>query len=259
MTRLVRWLLALGSVVLVALPAGATVPAELLIVRSEGFFPPNEMVVEGKLTGIHIDLISAVAANLNIEVKFVSFPWKRAIQMLEKGEADAISYMGKTPEREQFGLFEEGNRLGVTQNGFFMLRNSATQIRYSGDLQQLKAHAVGTIRGRVYSAAFDQASFITKDDQAQDETQLLRKLLARRFDIAIGHVSRMTYFSQQSGAEPVVFLKPLFAPIHNYLVFSKAKKHEVLARRFAASMAAFKESAKFRDLLKKYDVSPENF
>ncbi len=240
--------------------AASETPTELLIVRSDGFFPPNEMVVGDKLIGVHIDLISAVAATLNIKVNFASYPWKRAILMLQEGQADAITYMGKTPEREAFGYFEEGNRIATTQNAFFTLRGNLPAITYSGDVHQLRPYTIGTIRGRVYYPAFDQANYLRKDNKAADEEHLLGKLMLKRFEIAIGHVSRISYYAQQINAvDKIAFLQPYSPPIANYLVFSKAKKHDQLAKRFAAAMEAFKKSEKFQEILTKYRVKAEEF
>ena len=233
---------------------------ELLIVHAEGFFPPNEMLIDGQLQGIHVDLIQAAAKSLQIKVSFRSFPWKRAISMLQLGQADAITYMGKNPEREQFGYFEEGNRLSITQNGFFALKEKVSNLRYSGDVQSLSNFSIGTIRGRAYYPEFDQAQFLKKDDNAADEQQLLRKMLAGRFDLAIGHVSRIKYIAQSMQIDDkLAFLQPYAPPINNYLVFAKAKQHENLARRFASAMTNIKKSSAFQEILKKYQVKAEDF
>jgi polar amino acid transport system substrate-binding protein len=42
---------------------------------------------------------------MHIKVVFETYPWLRAINMLKKGQADAISYMGKSVEREDFAYF----------------------------------------------------------------------------------------------------------------------------------------------------------
>ena len=234
--------------------------AELLIVHADGFFPPNEMVIDGQLQGVHVDLIQAAAKSLQIKVTFRSFPWKRAITMLQLGQADAITYMGKTAEREQFGYFEEGNRLSITQNGFFALKEKANNLQYSGDLQSLSNLSIGTIRGRAYYSEFDQAQFLKKDDNAADEQQLLRKMQVGRFDLAIGHVSRIKYIAQSMQIDDkLVFLRPYTPPINNYLVFSKAKQHDNLAKRFASAMINVKKSSAFQDILKKYQVKAEDF
>ena len=252
------WSLLKGCAVLL-LPYGICGAQQLLVVHADGFFPPNEMMDGEQVRGVHIDLVQAAAAHLGVSVRFRSYPWKRAIIMLKRGEADAITYMGKTPEREQFGIFVEGNLLSHTRNGFFTLKEHAGKTNFAGDLQTLRNYTIGTIRGRAYYSEFDQASFLQKDDGAADEENLLKKLITNRVDLALGSVSRMKYVAQNLNvAERIVFLQPYAPPISNYLVFSKAKNHDELAQRFAGAMETVKKSASFQDILKKYQVKAED-
>ncbi len=46
--------------------------SDLLVVRGSGEYPPNEMMVDGKLVGFHIDIINEVAGLLNLKVTFKS-------------------------------------------------------------------------------------------------------------------------------------------------------------------------------------------
>lgn len=54
------------------------------------------MVVDGVLTGFHIELVQEAARYIDLDVRFESLPWNRDIEMLKKGDADAITYMAKT-------------------------------------------------------------------------------------------------------------------------------------------------------------------
>jgi len=238
----------------------ADAPQSLLIVRSEGFFPPHEMLVNGQLTGAHIDLIQAAAASLSVKVVFETYPWVRAIAMVQGGQADAISYMGTTPEREAFGYFEEGNRLSKVQNGFFGLKATAAKVAYSGDMNQLRPYSIGHIRGRRSYPDYDAATFLNKDEYALDEEQLLNMLVAGRFDFGMAPISRVKYIAQTMGLEGQLdFLQPYGPTVGTYLVFSKAKGHAELAKRFADAMVGVKKSPKFQEILKKYKIKASDF
>lgn len=255
-----RLLTSLGLCCALLLVSNQLHAQDLLIVHADGYFPPNEMVEQGQLRGVHIDLILAVSKQLNIKVQFRSYPWKRAMSLVQAGEADAITYMGKTAEREKFAYFEEGNRLSSTQNGFFTTQENASKIQYAGKLQALNNLTIGTIRGRAYFPEFDVASNLQKDDNAADEEQLLKKMMAGRFDLALGHVSRIKYVAQQMKiADKLVFIQPYTPPISNYLAFSRAKRHQQLAQRFAQAMEEYKKSPAFQTLLRTYQVNPEDF
>lgn len=230
--------------------------AEIVVARGgDGFYPPNDMIINNTLTGFHIDLVNAVARKLNIDVIFKTYPWKRSLIMLKDGELDAVTYMTRTREREQFGYFFEENVLSVTQFGFFVLKERAREIVYSGDFKQLQPYTIGTIRGYSYGHAFDEAAYLRKDDGANTETEQLYKLMGRRFDIGIGVVARIRYIANQMGiADQIVFLNPYLAQIPCYIVFSKKKNHEQLAKQFAEAMKSFKKTDSYQALVVKYGI-----
>jgi polar amino acid transport system substrate-binding protein len=231
-------------------------PTNLLIVRPDGSWPPWEMVVDGELAGVHIELVQEIARKLNLSVTIKSYPWNRAIRMLEDGKVDAGTYMSKTKEREQFSYFYEGNILSRSPIGFFTLKKYENAVHFSGNLKSLQSYIIGACRGFSYGEEFDQATYLIKDAGAEDEKALLRKMDAGRFKIAIGYINDITYSAKELGiSEQLVFLHPQLSEEHAvYLAFSKARQHEQLAKEFSDAMKAFKATPQYHELLKKYGV-----
>ena len=55
---------------------------------------------DGQLIGLEIDLVQALAATMNVKVRFVEIPFSELIPALERGEIDlAVAGMTITPER----------------------------------------------------------------------------------------------------------------------------------------------------------------
>ena len=55
---------------------------------------------DGQLMGLEVDLVQALAANMNVKVRFVEIPFSELIPALERGEIDlAVDGMTITPER----------------------------------------------------------------------------------------------------------------------------------------------------------------
>jgi len=226
---------------------------ELLVARPDGFYPPYEMVTDNRLTGFHIDLLRDVGKQLNVKIRFESLPWKRALQMIKNGTVDAITFISKTPEREEFVCFSEGNIISHTLDGFFVLRDRAGDISYSGDLKQLRKYTIGVLAGYTYGSDFDNADFLVKDDEAKVEEQLIKKLLAGRFDIAAGNVARIRYIARIIGeADRIEYLRPFLNKAPNYIGFSKKKNLGQLSERFAETMELFKKTPLYDALVKKY-------
>jgi len=228
---------------------------ELLVVRGDGFYPPYEMIIDNSITGFHIDIVASVADRMGLQAKFKTVPWKRAIQMIKKGNADAITYMSKTKERSEFVYFHKNNILSYIENGFFTLKDRFNKIEYTGDYHQLMPYRIGKLAGYAYDPSFDGITYLKQISNIHTEEQLLNMLTHRRIDIAIGDISRINYIAQQQGNfHEIEFLNPPISRRPQYLAFSKAKSNEQFVEKFANEMARFKQSERFQQLLKKYKI-----
>lgn len=227
---------------------------ELSIVRGDGQYPPNEMIINGKLKGVHIDLVREIAAILNIKIIFRSEPWKRAISMIKNGEADAITYISKSPEREAFTYFLEGNIISYTENVFIAWKGEEKLIKYDGNLEKLKPYRIGTLRGYFYGEEFDKAQYLKKHVVDKME-QIVGLLRIKRIDLAIVNVTDFKYeFKEDPMIKNIIFLKPYFSKLPNYIGFSKVKNHEQLAKQFSETMNAFKQTEKYYVILERYGL-----
>lgn len=228
----------------------------LHIVRGNGEYPPFEMLDENeKLIGIHIECVQAISKKLNIKVRFESLPWQRALMKVRNKQADAITYVGKTAERETFLWFLKGNTLSYSTNSFFALKEN--NVVYTGNLQELQNYSIGTIRGFSYGEAFNKAHFLKKNNATKNINQLVDKLLNKRVELIIANKERLLYFAKEhkflGAIQP---LKPSFKPIAQYIAFSKQEELLVLAQRFEKAMEAFKKSSEYEALFKKYGLLP---
>lgn len=234
----------------------AVAQTNLTIVRGNKSYPPYEIYHPGEpLTGFHMDLVTAVADKIGITVTFNSVPWRRAVYMIESGQADAITYMGKTPEREKFAIFEPGNRISHSVNAFFVRKGEAAKMAYSGDLRQLNGYMIGKVFGYSYGTKFDSFPWVSLNDVAKDERRQLDMLLAHHIDIGISNKAQVDYFASQIGVRhKIEFLTPTFLPIPQYLAFSKASPNHKWAAPFAQAMLEFTQSDEYQLLIKKYQI-----
>ncbi len=72
-----------------------------LRVGTTGDFPPLTMHDrDGQLVGLEVDLVRALAATMNLKVRFVEIPFAELIPSVERGDVDlALAGMTITPER----------------------------------------------------------------------------------------------------------------------------------------------------------------
>jgi len=147
-----------------------------------------------------------------------------------------------------------GNILSSPAVGFVTLKKYQSTIQYSVNLKDLKPFTIGTVKSYSYEYAFDHATWLKTDDGAINAARLLQNLKAGRFKIAATYIPDLKYQAKIVGiADDIVFLKPYLTKGRtNYLVFTKAKPHAALAKRFADAIAAFRSTPGYGVLLKKF-------
>jgi polar amino acid transport system substrate-binding protein len=137
-------------------------PKTIKVVRGNENYPPYEFIEKGKLTGFHIDVITMVAKQMKLNIRFESLPWKRALKEIETGTADAISYITPTPTRKAFAIFLDDNVLSHSISGFLALKKNIKHIHYNGDLESLKPYRIGVQLGYAYGNKFDDTERLKK-------------------------------------------------------------------------------------------------
>ena len=112
---------------------------EMIVVRGDEDYPPMEMVVNGMLTGFHVDIVNEVSKAMGVTVQWKSVPWKRALSMIEKGKADGITYISRNTKREKFAIFLDGNVLSSSTVIFLSLKRIKTSIYSTATSRSLLA------------------------------------------------------------------------------------------------------------------------
>ncbi len=155
-------------------------------------FAPYNYVENGKLIGADIDILTAAAARLRIEMRFVPLPWRRALLAPGRGEADGLFQL--TPTAERFRTWLMTGPLRTTGIVFIVLADSP--LRDFTNLDDLTGLSVGVVNGFSYSPAFDGASNFHHEGSIDNETSL-RKLLLGRADVILGGAANFYYAIEQ--------------------------------------------------------------
>jgi polar amino acid transport system substrate-binding protein len=233
--------------------AASQIQSQIIVVRGDEDYPPFEMTSDGKLTGVHVDLVNAVAAKIRIQVRWESVPWKRALTMVETGAADGVTYIGRTPEREAWAIFIEDNLLSSARINFIILKENVGKVSFDGDLVGfLEHHTPIALRGFEFGEArIDRCQKL----ETNNMNQLSHMLKAKRSDVAIVNWSDFAgAFKDKPEMTEIVPLDPPAVESKNYIAFSKARKNADLARRFGDAMKAYKKTSAYGTLLKRYGL-----
>ncbi len=127
-------------------------PNELLLVNAP--YPPFVLEAGDPMgEGLDVDIARAALASAGYRLRLELVPWRRALQMLEAGEADLTTTISLSGERERFLLFSEGYRHSVRYH-FYSRRGSGLRIERLEDLAQV---SLGYSAGFFYPPAIKQA------------------------------------------------------------------------------------------------------
>ncbi len=248
----------LSLITLLTFLLGSTITmaqTELHVVRGNGQYPPFEMMEKQKLRGMHVELVNQVAVQLKWTIRWESVPWSRAMTMMKRGDADAITYAGLTPEREQFLHYLPDNELSVAELGFVVLNETASQLQYAGDFQTLAPLGpVVALRGYSYGAEFDNDKELPKYF-VKETNQILNLLKGNKYKVGIVNVGETRPIARSKGViDLFTFLKPYVSRTPSYIAFSKPKNLGPQAKVFAEAMAAFKQTPDYQAILESYGL-----
>ena len=223
----------------------------ITIVRGQDFPPYHFIDQSGKETGFIIEIIQAVADDINIKIEFKQYPWSRCLRMMELGQADAMMNLFKTEERKRFMHFSN-NVLVYEVNQFFKLKEIS--LEYNGNLSKLYNFRIGAIRNYSYGPIFDKIKF-ENIYRLETEESLIQSLVHKRTEIIIGNDIVIHMLTKTLGVGHLV--EPLFpivskAPL--YIGFSRARHHKELSENFSKALHRLRKSEEHKNILMRYNL-----
>jgi len=158
-------------------------------------YPPYEYKVNGKLTGMDVEILEEAAKTAGVSLEFKEYPWARATKMAEEGEVDAIFSMSKTADREKLFYFPSVYLSGETN---VIFANDA----FKGEIKSitdLKGKRIGVVADYSYGVEFDGYKDCKKEINSNQET-LMKKLKENRFQLAINNQLVGNHKAKELGA-----------------------------------------------------------
>ena len=182
-------------------------------------YPPWVIAEERPFSGIDIDIIKTLSAELSLETKFKKCPWKRCLAMMENGKVDMMTGLFRTPEREAFMAFIEPAYFEDPPKVFYVPKGGSIKIDSYDDLKSLK---IGIVRETKYFDQFDADASLKKHEVSREE-QLVLMLAKGRIDTFVSTASQADYTIAKEGFRGK-FAKASFRPGEgdvSYLALSK--------------------------------------
>ncbi len=256
------WLLAGVAMLVVwgASTAAAAPPVTLTVgMEDANNWPFEGEDTSGALSGFHVELIRAVAEQLGWQVEFKRYPWKRAIYMLNSGDVQAVSYVAKSDERNEFAVFNADNVLHLSRTSMFIRRDRSDEIHVQVPLEgMMRRWRFGASQGYYYNDEIVNLinAGVPIDQSAITPVQLFRMLDRGCFDVAFAGIKALQraeahwpgiqqHFQKLDGV--VMDGKAM------YLAFSR-KSGASLANTFAQAYRSYRHSPAYLHLAGRFGV-----
>ncbi len=141
-------------------------------------YPPYQYMEQGDVKGVDQDLVAAALKRLGRCPKTSLLPWDECLRRVDKGEADGVFQITRTPDRAARYLFSDRLRTATT----VLLGRAGLGLRLHEEAplgEQLAAYKVGVIAGYSYHPAIDTLPAVGVEQQEE----LLHGLAQGQFDV----------------------------------------------------------------------------
>lgn len=196
----------------------------------------------GRVDGFCVRLVQRVFEKIFVEVESVAtYPWARAILMVQNGSIDALFSVNFTDERNQTLYYPE-EPLTVSSWIFWSREEDSLQINSLDDLRGLR---VGVVRGYSYT---DSLWIVLKEigyDAVTTDVQNFLKLHSKRVDVIIAEEQNSFSVLKKKGLRGIVAHRTF--PVKRdglYIVFYRSVPEDIV-RRFSDELRLYKSSEEF--------------
>jgi len=151
-------------------------------------FRMNDSNSPSGFRGIDIDITNKLSESLGISIDIQRHPWARALELMRSGQADMVTGIAYTPERETFMHYVPVSYYAV-RPVFYTQKGKGHLIQSYKDLY---GPSVGYSLNSAYFEPFNSDSKINKVGLSTEE-QLMKVLALGRIDITIGTDPNISY------------------------------------------------------------------
>lgn len=223
------------------------------------FSPPIAYEREKNVHGLGADLVREGLARIGHEAAITIMPWKRAVFMARFGEADAIFYLVKNTEREQWFHYPEEHLINETT---VLLKRAKERINITTDRHNYPNIRLGIGRGYYYGpklkSFLNDSTFESVEEATTIETNFV-KLLEKRIDVFLADQILAEYFIRKRASKGHVDFvaneegTPLILDsVKSYLAFSKETMPRKMADDFSRALREMKEDGTYDRIINKY-------
>ena len=153
-------------------------------------FPPHkiEQPADDGYAGFDIDIVGEALGRIGWSTEISFMPWKRALELVERGQYDGLCSCSHTKEREAKLLFSD--ELGAVSVGLFA--RSPDALAGIGSVADLKGRKVVTVGG--YNLEAELITAGAKVEATASDKNALDMLVAGNVDLLYGYELTTKHF-----------------------------------------------------------------
>lgn len=211
-----------------------------------------------QLTGLDVELVSAVAKLADCKIHYINRPWARALREIEKGDLDMAPGASLNDERQQYARFSDPYREEVV---VLMVRkgdSAKMPLTKLADITSLKLR-LGVTRdyynGPDFETLMKEPAFARQVEEVSATEQNFHKLKGKRIDGVLVDPVVGKHLAKQLGMSDLLEVHPL--PISRddiYFMFSKQSTTPEHVTRFNEALGKLKASGEHQNILERYGL-----
>src|ERR1700759_161237 len=159
-------------------------PASLVLVAADS--APTAYMQDGRPSGILVDVVTEAFRRTGHQFEIQLMPWARCLAEIRSGRVDGIFSVFQLPERNEFLTYTSVPIINEVL-AFFVPADS--DLKFSGDITQLRGLRIGTIRGTSYGTKVDgalSAGVWPTVVETNNIDSLVGMLVLKRINLAVG-------------------------------------------------------------------------
>ena len=207
-------------------------------------------------TGIDFDMLTAIAREAGIELKFELLPWSRVLKMIETGSIDMTCAASKLPERELYANFSDSYRNDVFS--LFIRTEDTGRFSFKSFADMKQTHfTLGTIIQTYYGPEFTTMSnepwFRQSIDETSTDEQNFNKLSHHHIDgVLCDPLIGNRQLTKMKLGKTVVKSPLSYTSGAVYYMFSKKTVYPETIARFNAGLKAIRANGTYARILESY-------
>lgn len=243
------FLILLIALVVPLLPQTSLAEKSLEIICDE--WPPYQYRLGNEVVGFSASVIREVFRRMGKKVNKINmFPWKRAITLIEKGNADALFSVNYTEARTSFAFYPKES---IINSSWVMWVREEDGLKFDS-LEDLKGKRVGVVRGYSYTDEFWKyiRQHSSYEEVTYDESNF-KKLNAARIDYLVAELGNGYHIIKTLNLKKIV--PRADNPIKTdglYLIFKKDRVSYDFVRRFSDELKEFKQEELYHSLYRQH-------